>query len=282
MSICLCVFAFTSTASTFPLTKGKSTEKKDHKSNTSDQSIETWTEPITGMEFVRVPEGCFQMGSPADETGRDDDEGPVHEVCVDNFWMGRTEVTQGQWQEIMGYNPSHFKNGADYPVEEVGWYDVQHYIQKLSSRSGNDFRLPTEAEWEYAARAGTHTPFSFGQTISPDQINYDGNFPYRDAPKGIYRQKPTPVASFPANAFGLHDMHGNIYEWCQDWYEKNYYLNSPRSNPKGPSSGSGRVIRGGSWYLNASTCRSADRDRIRLDDHYNSLGFRLVLSSGRK
>jgi formylglycine-generating enzyme required for sulfatase activity/serine/threonine protein kinase len=241
---------------------------------------QTWTEPVTGMEFVWVPGGCFQMGSPASEASRNDDE-TQHEVCVDGFWMGKTEVTQGQWQKIMGNNPSNFKNGDNYPVEKVSWNDAQDYIRKLGSRSGKSIRLPTEAEWEYAARAGTSTPFAFGRTITPDQVNYDGNYPYGNAPKGLYRQKTTPVGSFKANAFGLYDMHGIVNEWCQDWYDSSYYHNSPRSNPQGPSSGSSRVVRGGSWFNYARDCRSANRGSNAPGNRGSDLGFRLVLAAGQ-
>ncbi|MEZ4599561.1 MAG: formylglycine-generating enzyme family protein [Syntrophotaleaceae bacterium] len=240
----------------------------------------SWTEPVTGMEFVWVPGGCFQMGSPASEESRYIEEAQ-HEVCVDGFLIGKYEVTQGQWWEIMGSNPSCFKNGDNYPVERVSWDDAQDYIRKLGLRSGKSFRLPTEAEWEYAARAGTTTPFAFGRTITPDQVNYDGKYPYGNAPKGLYRKKTTPVGSFKANVFGLHDMHGNVWEWCQDRYGEDYYRNSPRSNPQGPASGSSRVIRGGSWDINAKICRSASRNGIRPRIHGYDLGFRLVLSAGQ-
>jgi formylglycine-generating enzyme required for sulfatase activity len=219
-----------------------------------------WTDPLTGMAFVRIPPGCFMMGSPDTESGRGSDEGPVHEVCLDGFWMGKYEVTQAQWQAVMGSNPAWFnrerlgKDTGHHPVEQVSWHDVQEFITKLNAatvethgRASLPFRLPTEAEWEYAARAGTTTPFHFGPTITTAQVNYDGNYPYGSAPKGDYRRQTTPVGSFPANAFGLHDMHGNVWEWCADWYAGDYYATSPRQNPPGPDGGQKRVLRGGSW-----------------------------------
>ena len=213
-----------------------------------------WTDPITGMEFVRIPGGCFQMGSPKSEEGRYGNEKPVHEVCVDGFWMGKYEVTQAQWQKIMGSNPSEFK-GNSRPVEKVSWNGAQKFISKLSANTGKnppqllpggEFRLPTEAEWEYACRAGTTTPFSFGGTISTDQANYNGNSVYGSGKKGVYRKQTTAVGSFPSNAFGLYDMHGNVWEWCEDTYHKDAYKNHHRQNPLVTSGGSSRVLRGGS------------------------------------
>ncbi|MEA1923166.1 MAG: formylglycine-generating enzyme family protein [Pseudomonadota bacterium] len=240
-----------------------------------------FTDPVTGMEFIWVPQGCFQMGSPSGEKGRDSDEGPVHRVCLDGFWMGKYEVTQGQWQKITGNNPSRFKKGNNYPVEKVSWNDCQEFIKKLNRRSGKNFRLPTEAEWEYACRAGTTTPFSFGSTISTDQANYDGNYTYGRGRKGVYRKSTVSVGSFRPNAFGLYDMHGNVWEWCSDWYDSGYYKNSPEQNPQGASSGSSRVFRGGCWSSSPWCVRSANRGWLRPGSYFNILGFRLV-SPGRR
>lgn len=240
----------------------------------------TWTEPVTGMEFVWVPGGCFQMGSPVGEEQRISDEGPQHKVCLDGFYMGRKEVTQGQWQKIMGNNPSHFKSGGNYPVEQVSWDDAQDFIRKQNSRTGKQFRLPTEAEWEYAARAGTSTPFAFGSTIATDQVNF-GHYSYGKPPNELLREMTTPVGSFRANGFGLYDMHGNVWEWCQDWYAADYYYSSPRHNPQGPSSGSYRVLRGGSWNSDAGMCRSAGRRGSNSGDRGFIIGLRLVLGAGQ-
>ena len=239
-------------------------------------------EPITGMELVWIPGGCFQMGSPKGEEGRGPDEGPQHEVCVDGFWLGKYEVTQGQWQKVMGSNPSIFKKGDNYPVENVSWQDAQAFIKKLTAMNGGQytFRLPTEAEWEYACRAGTTTPFFFGETIGTDQANYDGNHTYGKGKKGVYRERTTPVGSFPANAFGLYDMHGNVLEWCKDIYSDKAYGKHQRSNPiyTGTDfrSGSDRVLRGGSCFNFPRHLRSASRIRGDAADRYYNVGFRLV------
>ncbi len=240
----------------------------------------TWTESTTGMEFVWIKGGCFQMGSPVSEPDRGSDE-QQHEVCVDGFYLGKYEVTQGEWQKVMGSNPSRFKNDVRYPVEQVSWHDAKTFADKLSTSSGK-YRLPTEAEWEYAARAGTTTPFSFGRTISPNQANYDGNYIYNGGSKGSYRKKTTKVGSFPANHWGLHDMHGNVWEWCSDWYDADYYSSSPRNNPQGASSGSHRVVRGGSWYNNPAFVRSALRSWNGPGDRINYLGFRLAFVEGSR
>ena len=225
------------------------------------QPGETYVEDLGGgvtLEMVWIPSGRFQMGSPSSEEKRDDDEGPVHTVELDGFWLGKYEVTQAQWQAVMGNNPSHFK-GADLPVESVSWEHCQEFIGKLNAKSQRRFGLPTEAQWEYACRAGTTTPFHFGETISTEQANYDGNDTYGNGRKGVDRKETTSVGSFPANRWGLHDMHGNLREWCADWYDEDYYGKSPRQNPTGPSSGADRVLRGGSWGAHPCVCRSANR-----------------------
>ncbi|MDJ0677530.1 MAG: bifunctional serine/threonine-protein kinase/formylglycine-generating enzyme family protein, partial [Calothrix sp. MO_167.B42] len=170
------------------------------------------------LEMVQIPGGTFTMGSPAGEAQRDSDEGPQRQVRVPGFFMGRYEVTQAQYQAIMGKNPSNFK-GEKRPVERVSWNDAVEFCQHLSQKTGRTYRLPSEAEWEYACRAGTTTPFYFGETITTDLVNYNRNYPYGSAPKGEYREQTTDVGKFPPNAFGLYDMHGNVWEWCQDtWH----------------------------------------------------------------
>ena len=242
---------------------------------------QTFRDSTTGMKFVWVPKGCFQMGSPSGESERNSDEGPVHRVCVDGFWMGKYEVTQGEWQKIMGNNPSRFKKVFNYPVEKVSWDDCQSFIRKLNARSNKTFRLPTEAEWEYACRAGTTTPFSFGSTISTDQANYNGNYTYGYSRQGVYRKSTVSVGSFRSNAFGLYDMHGNVWEWCSDWYDKDYYKKRVGQNPQGASSGSFRVLRGGCWDYGPGGVRSAYRFRFSPGNRGSYLGFRLV-SPGRR
>jgi formylglycine-generating enzyme required for sulfatase activity len=171
-----------------------------------------------GMKFVWIPPGTFTMGSPQEEKEREANE-TRHKVTLSKgFYMGVYPVTQEEWQAVTGETPSKFKNEKNLPVERLSWDDCQEFIKKLRARDKKPYRLPSEAEWEYACRAGTTTPFSFGDTLSTDQANYDGNFIYGNGRKGVNRKKTTPVGSFPANAFGLYDMHGNVSQWCHDWY----------------------------------------------------------------
>jgi formylglycine-generating enzyme required for sulfatase activity len=227
-----------------------------------------------GMRFAWCPPGTFLMGSPPSEPERDDDEQQHRVTLSKGFWLGVTPVTQAQWQAVLGSNPSHFK-GDDRPVEKVSWDDCQEFCKKLAERDGKRYRLPTEAEWEYACRAGTTTPFHFGATISTDQANYDGNYTYGKGKKGKYREETTPVGSFPANAWGLYDMHGNVLEWCQDWHGP--YPSGDIKDPQGPNNGDARVLRGGSWYFLPRRCRSADRGGSAAASRIFVAGCRLVL-----
>ena len=224
-------------------------------------------EPITGMEFVWVPGGCFEMGCGSWTDSCDGDEKPVHRVCVDGFWMGKYEVTQGQWKKVNGNNPSHFKKGDNYPVENVSWKDAQRFIKKLNSMSrGGKFRLPTEAEWEYACRSGGRPEKYCGGDDVDRLAWYDGN-------SGSHTH---PVGTKSPNGLGIYDMSGNVWEWCADWYDKNYYKSSPRRNPHGPKNGSYRVVRGGSWNDYSMNERSASRIWFRPGVQYDILGFRLI------
>ena len=230
-----------------------------------------------GMTFVLIPAGTFQMGSPKSEANRGSDE-TLHQVTISkNFYMQTTEVTQGQWMAVMGNNPSYFKNcGKDCPVEQVSWNDVQKFIQRLNKlEKAQVYRLPTEAQWEYAARAGTSTPFAFGNCLNTEDANYDGNYPYKGCSKGQYRKRTIQVGSLRRNKWGLYDMHGNVWEWCQDWYDKNY-LTGLVIDPVGPSSGSNRVVRGGSWFSGARYCRSAFRSYWLPGNRDSYVGFRLL------
>jgi formylglycine-generating enzyme required for sulfatase activity len=192
--------------------------------------------------------------------------------------MGRFAVTQAQWQQIMGNNPSNIKS-ENRPVETVSWNDAQKFCTKISQKTGRKYRLPSEAEWEYACRGGTTTPFHFGPTITPELVNYDGNYPYGGAAKGQYRKGTTPVGSFPANGFGLCDMHGNVWEWCEDVWHKNY-LGAPTDGSAWVSGGESllRLLRGGSWYINAQACRSAFQYRGNPGIRDYNYGLRLVVS----
>ena len=229
------------------------------------------------MRMVLIPAGKFLMGSPAGENGRGDDEGPQHQVTISKpFHMGVYEVTQEQYEQVMRNNPDRVE-GAKLPVGRTSWDDAVEFCRKLSQRTGRTVRLPTEAEWEYACRAGTTTPFNTGETISTDRANYDGDYIYGSGPKGVDRQKVVPVGSFKPNAWGLYDMHGNVFEWCADWYADSY-ANAKGQDPQGPSSGTLRVYRGGRWGYNPRLCRSAARFRYSPVIRGFNYGFRVVVS----
>jgi formylglycine-generating enzyme required for sulfatase activity/tRNA A-37 threonylcarbamoyl transferase component Bud32 len=225
-----------------------------------------------GMKFTWIPPGSFLIGSPWEERQRQPNEAQHKVTLTTGFYLGLYPVTQEEWQAVMGNNPSRFSGEQNLPVEQVSWDDCQALIKKLREKDKRAYRLPTEAEWEYACRAGTTTPFSFGETISTDQVNYDGNYTYGRGEKGIYREKTTPVGSFPANSWGLHDMHGNVWEWCQDCY-----CDYPQSDldPQGPDNGKRRVLRGGSWLSNPVACRSAFRDCVSPRYRYYGCGVRV-------
>ncbi|MBD2145291.1 bifunctional serine/threonine-protein kinase/formylglycine-generating enzyme family protein [Sphaerospermopsis sp. FACHB-1194] len=242
------------------------------------------------LEMVEIPAGTFIMGSPENEAGRYDHESPQHQVSVPSFFMGKYPLTQAQYQAIMGKNPSDFKgsNGSTLvrlrspttltkhrPVETVSWNDAVTFCQKLSQKTGKNYKLPSEAQWEYACRAGTTTPFYFGASITPDLVNYNGDNTYADAPKGEYRKQTTDVGSFPPNAFGLYDMHGNVWEWCEDDWQKNY-INAPIDGSALINLGEHKLLRGGSWFGDPGVCRSARRNFDDAGFDYNLLGFRVV------
>jgi len=234
--------------------------------------------------FRWCPAGKFLMGSPESEKDRNSDETQHQVTLTRGFWMLETQVTQLMWESVMGSNPSKFK-GLNFPVENVSWNDSQEYIEKLNALlegtpgvpAGFKFSLPTEAQWEYACRAGTTTPFNFGSTLNGDKANCDGNNPYGTSTKGKYLQQTTAVGSYPANAWGLYDMHGNVREWCQDWYEN--YASGVVTDPMGASTGSIRVLRGGSWDSSAEHCRSAFRISSGPSSRGNRIGLRLSLVS---
>ncbi|MEC4881702.1 MAG: SAV_2336 N-terminal domain-related protein [Scytonema sp. PMC 1070.18] len=244
------------------------------------------------LEMVAIPEGSFLMGSPEDEPKRSSSESPQHRVTIQPFFLGKYPITQAQWQAVASLpqvnreldpNPSRFK-GENRPVENVFWYDTIEFCERLSQYTGKPYRLPSEAEWEYACRAGTTTPFHFGETITSGLANYDANYTYGQGPKGIYRKETTPVGSFGvANAFGLYDMHGNVREWCADHWHKNYegapVDGTVRLNKNDKDNQVVRMLRGGSWYFNPESCRSAvrcDLDAV-LRNYY--VGFRVACAA---
>jgi formylglycine-generating enzyme required for sulfatase activity len=253
------------------------------------------------LDMMLIPGGTFQMGSPADEIDHLSDESPQHWVTVPTFCMGKYPITQEQWRVVANLpavnqelqpDPSNFK-GAFCPVEQVSWFDAQEFCARLNVVAKRDYRLPSEAEWEYACRAGTTTPFHFGKTITTDLANYDGtddpdgkwSGSYGRGPKGIYRKETTPVDTFSPNVFGLYDMHGNVWEWCLDHYHSDYEgapidgsawidPNAERNAPRG--------LRGGSWSFDPRFCRSACRGNFVNPDDLNSrIGFRVVCEAAR-
>jgi formylglycine-generating enzyme required for sulfatase activity len=228
------------------------------------------TDPVTGMVLVELTPGQFPMGSPASETGRNVDE-PVHDVTLSTpFYLGRFEVTQQEWKTIMGTAPSRFAEcGPRCPVENVNFDDAQKFLTKLNARSAPDvrFRLPTEAEWEYACRAGTASPFFTGATISKGQANYSG-------------ARPHPAGSFDANPWGLNDLHGNVSEWTSDWYGS--YADGVVIDPHGSRTGDTRVVRGGSWEAGSNAARCAARNRQPPQERRSSIGFRLAADVVRR
>jgi formylglycine-generating enzyme required for sulfatase activity len=243
------------------------------------------------LEMVSIPSGTFQMGSPATELERFEWEGPQHEVKVPAFWMGRYAITQEQWKAVaklpkisveLDSDPSTFK-GDMHPVETVSWTDAIEFCARVSKKSRKPFRLPSEAEWEYACRAGTTNPFHCGETITPELANYDGNNTYGKAPKGLYREQTTECGSFKiANAFGLFDMHGNVWEWCQDYWHGNYE-GAPIIGEAwmDKNDNDNHVVRGGSWYFDPRYCRSSFRYYDTLVNRYYLIGFRVVCDAPR-
>lgn len=262
------------------------------------KSNKIWREPVTGMEFLRIPGGCFNMGSPSNEVGRDPDEGPVHEVCVDGFWMGKTEVTNAQYRNFKADYDSrdyrgHSLNGDEQPAVFINWYEAKAFGKWLTeqNRGRYRFRLPTEAEWEYASRAGTATARFWGDDVDKtcryaNVADFTGKREWaywkaHDCDDGY--PVTAPVGSFKPNAFGLFDMLGNVFEWCEDTYSEAGYQYHQRNNPVFTGSGAYRVIRGGCWYSWPDGVRSAGRsdhppdgrDQDRYRDYF--LGLRLVM-----
>ena len=251
-----------------------------------------------GMKLVQIPAGTFKMGSPRSEAERDDKE-LRHEVKISTpFYMGALEITQAEYVGVMKDAPK-FRNraafkGDDNPMENVEWKSARQFCERLSARAaekkaGRTYRLPSEAQWEYACRGGKSTPFHAGESLSSKQANFNGGYPYGKAEKGQYLRKTIKGGSYQPNAFGLYDMHGNVAEWCADWYDPKYYEDSPEEDPLGPPFGVVDtrftnfdknnffvVVRGGSWVDDARACRSAYRFRAMPNTQYRLIGFRVV------
>ncbi len=247
-----------------------------------------------GMKLVLIPAGKFRMGSPPTEAERDPEE-VQHEVSITrSFYLGAFEVTQAQYEKVVGKNPSFFNpprgGSPEHPVEQVRWHEAATYCKKLSElpgeqKAGRVYRLPTEAEWEYACRAGTATAFGTGDRLGSTQANFNGHAPYGGAAKGPYLQKTSRVGSYAPNAWGLYDMAGNVGEWCADWYDPDYYAKSPHDDPRGPAKGvldTGygndffRVVRGGCWLDEGRACRAAYRFRLQSVEPYRLVGLRVA------
>lgn len=225
--------------------------------------------PLPGMEFVLIPAGSFQMGS----SEGNDNEKPIHEVTLQPFYMMTTEVTQIAWKDLMGSNPSHF-TGNNLPVESISWEDCQEFIWTLNKKyPGKDFRLPTEAEWEYACRAGSSTTFNTGDELKKEYANFNYAALFAGV-GGSDELKTMPIRSYSPNRWGLFDMHGNVCEWCQDW--DGDYPDYPVKDPKGASKDSYKVHRGGSYISIAGACRSANRNRESPHKRKSKIGFRIV------
>jgi formylglycine-generating enzyme required for sulfatase activity len=248
-----------------------------------------------GMALVRVPAGKFTMGSPRAEASRADDEAEHAVEIARPYYIGAYLVTQEEYQKVVGKNPSWFSrtgpsrarakdlDTSHFPVENVSWRDAQQFCERLieldrKGGAARTYRLPTEAEWEYACReaGASKAPFHFGAQLGSGQANFDGNFPYGGADKGPYLARPCKVGSYKPNKLGLYDMHGNIWQWCGDWYGSDYYAKSPERDPCGPERGQTRVIRGGCWCFNARECRSAYRGNESPGFSDGTIGFRVV------
>jgi formylglycine-generating enzyme required for sulfatase activity len=261
------------------------------------------------LDMMLIPGGKFMMGSPEDEIDRSPNEGPQHPVTVPAFYLGKYPITQAQWRAVVNAvdsdldpEPAHFKGYPrrysaspkdNHPVEQVTWFDATEFCIKLSQLTGRTYRLPSEAEWEYACRAGTETPFYFGPSITTELANYRGtdrekykwSGSYGDGPRGIFREETTPVGMFPPNVFGLYDMHGNAWEWCQDHYHDSY-TGAPENGSAwidpNAKKDVNRMLRGGGWNDNPQNCRSAFRFCLNNPDlHFHFIGFRVVSEAAR-
>ena len=253
--------------------KGSIINKRNHSANYFVEDLGNGVK----LEMVEIPPGTFYMGSPENEEGRYDSESPQHQVNVPSFFIGKYPLTQAQYQAIMRNDPARFK-GNNRPVEQVSWNNAVRFCQKLSQKTGKNYKLPSEAQWEYACRAGTTTPFYFGESITPYLVNCDGEYAYAAAPEGQWRRQTTNVGTFPPNAFGLYDMHGNVWEWCEDDWQENY-INAPINGSALISRSKKKLVRGGCWDFNPVHCRSAYRVFNDAGFDFFDHGFRVVCSA---
>jgi formylglycine-generating enzyme required for sulfatase activity len=248
-----------------------------HQSGSAPSLTENLNEQV-GLDLILIPGGKFMMG----DDKHHQDEQPIHPVTIAPFGMGKYPITQAQYQAVMG-DVAGIGIGADYPIEQINWHDALAFCTKLSQQTGQQYRLPSEAQWEYACRANTTTVFHFGATITPDLVNYNGEYPYNGAAPGENRGQATPVGTFPANGFGLYDMHGNVWEWCLDEYQPNYQTasidGSAVADPRSIDLNAKRVMRGGSWDYVAKGCRSAVRCSLDATLRMPGCGFRVVLTT---
>lgn len=240
-------------------------------------SAEQFTEDLGNgivLEMLMIPTGIYQMGS-APHHGNVD-EHPQHFVAIKSFMMGKFLVTQGQWKAVIGKLPPCRFKGDNLPVERVSWEDAQKFCQRLSKQTGRTYHLPSETQWEYACRAGTTSPFSFGETLTTELANFNGEHIFASEPRGYYFHSTSEGGKFPPNAFGLYDMHGNLWEWCEDTWLDDYSA-SPRDSSTYQNKDSRyRVARGGSWHEPANLCRSAARIQFVQSDADEYVGFRVV------
>ena len=232
------------------------------------------------LTMIQIPPGTFMMGSPDLEEGQENSEQPQHPVNVSTFYLGQTQITQAQWTAIFPERHGNFGSNSQAPIDSISWLDAIEFCDQLSTKTGREYRLPTESEWEYACRATTTNPFAYGDTISPSIVNYDGLRPYGRIVKGTCRDKSTPVATFPPNLFGLYDMHGNLWEWCLDEWFANYDDAPKDGIARGDlvtrDENKQRVVRGGSWFSSGKICRSASRTSLPASYRHNHYGFRVV------
>lgn len=236
------------------------------------------------LSMVKIPAGKFMMGSPANEEGHQRHEQPQHSVDIPEFYLGQTLVTQDQWAAMYRDKSLGFGRNGRLPAHSMNWLEAIDFCDRLSAKTGHKYRLPSESEWEYACRARATAPFTYGDSISTNVVNHNGEFPYAQAPKGIFRQKATPVAMFAPNAFGLYDMHGNLWEWCLDeWFDSYQGAptdGSPRGNITARDGQQLRVVRGGSWFSYARICRAASRAGLFAMFRHDFYGMRVVCTKG--